>query len=202
MNDGDGAVDDAQEAERIARTQLLETLLDVFPPPDAGTQGRDKTRYMELYDNDPAAGAGGMFVFRNSMLMNRWRRHLDDQLKEHGQSLARWQALFELAANKPVETLTSIAARMGVVGPSLVGLFNELEADGLIERRCDPNDRRSKIILLTSEGDNLVKQLLEMLIAKRNQLLEGVEDCEIRLMLDLVERMSANLDRMSGSGQE
>ena len=48
--------------------------------------------------------------------------------------------------------LTDLATWAGMARPSMSQLVDELEADGLLERRPDPSDRRAKLVCLTPAG--------------------------------------------------
>jgi DNA-binding MarR family transcriptional regulator len=48
--------------------------------------------------------------------------------------------------------LTDLAAWAGMARPSMAELVDQLEADGLLERRPDPSDRRAKLVALTPAG--------------------------------------------------
>ncbi len=48
--------------------------------------------------------------------------------------------------------LTDLAAWAGMARPSMAQLVDELEADGLLERRPDPSDGRAKLVALTPTG--------------------------------------------------
>jgi DNA-binding MarR family transcriptional regulator len=76
-------------------------------------------------------------------------------------------------------TQQALATTLAMDGTNIVGLLNELEAEGLIERRRSPEDRRRHLVELTATG---VKRL-----AKAECALAEVEE-EVLGALDARQR--------------
>jgi DNA-binding MarR family transcriptional regulator len=95
----------------------------------------------------------GLFavMHASSVLENR----VEAKLSEVGLSLAKLAALDRLSQAGECLALGQLAERLSCVKSNVTQLIDRLEADGLVSRIADPNDRRSRLAVLTDAGRNL-----------------------------------------------
>jgi DNA-binding MarR family transcriptional regulator len=92
--------------------------------------------------------------------------------------------LFEVRANPTSQQL--LCETIDVDASKLVGILNDLEEDGLIVRRRDPNDRRRHIVELTKEAQARLAKAEKVAKSVEEELFAGLDDDEraqLRLLL-------------------
>jgi DNA-binding MarR family transcriptional regulator len=77
---------------------------------------------------------------------------VEARLSEVGLSLAKLSALHRLSEAGESLPLGQLADRLACVKSNVTQLIDRLEADGLVSRAGDPNDRRSRLAVLTDAG--------------------------------------------------
>ncbi|MGZ3258155.1 MAG: MarR family winged helix-turn-helix transcriptional regulator [Croceibacterium sp.] len=147
------------------------------------------TRFGEFYPD----GSRAELEFRFSRLLilaaRRWSTFIDEAIREKtGQPRARWQTLAALAfSDGPIATI-ELAERMAVQWPSLIRTLNELDAEGLVERRINPADKRSRLVTITDKGVAVFREVKAVLDPTRAALLESFSTEELQVSERLLER--------------
>src|SRR6476646_10532618 len=77
---------------------------------------------------------------------------VEARLSDVGLSLAKLAALHRLTEAGESLPLGQLAERLSCVKSNVTQLVDRLEADGLVSRTSDPNDRRSRLAVLTDAG--------------------------------------------------
>jgi DNA-binding MarR family transcriptional regulator len=102
--------------------------------------------------------------------------------------------VLSLLEEDPRETQAQIADALGYDRSHLVGVLDDLEARGLIERRRDPADRRRHLVSLTAEGKQAVAKL-RVVARKVDDEFFAALDAEERTQLRaLLTRIAASHD--------
>ncbi|MFD6142502.1 MarR family winged helix-turn-helix transcriptional regulator [Promicromonospora sp. NPDC060271] len=90
---------------------------------------------------------------------------LGESLAEHQMTPATFQALWLIDPDEPPPSMKVMAERLYCNAPNLTFISNQLTGRGLVERAVDPDDRRSRVLVLTAKGrrvrDELVSTVLE-----------------------------------------
>lgn len=117
------------------------------------------------------------------------RELFDARLAESGGSLPTWIVLSQ-AIDSPVSPSQSeLAARMGIGGATLVRHLDRLEADGLVVRRGDPDDRRVTRVDITPAGRRRHRQLAAVADAYDREVKALMSDEEEQTFRRVLERL-------------
>ncbi|CUM40062.1 regulatory protein, MarR [Streptomyces venezuelae] len=94
-----------------------------------------------------------------------------------------------------------LAAVMEVDPSQLVAILNELEAEGLAERRRDPADRRRHIVEITPAGAEALKRVDSAVSAAERELFGDLTEAEQVLLRGLLDRVVVDpADHDCGAG--
>lgn len=94
-----------------------------------------------------------------------------------------------------VSTQRDLARFAKVEQPPMAQMLARMERDGLIRRTPDPADGRSSRISLTETAQDRLPEAIAVLLQGNAEVLEGFSNEETLLLVDLLKRLIANLDR-------
>jgi MarR family transcriptional regulator for hemolysin len=125
-----------------------------------------------------------------------WRRESDQALSDHGLSYATAIPLLLLSRQGESVRQGVLADELGIEGPSLVRLIDLLQAEGLVERREDPTDRRAKTLHLTTTGEVKVEEINRVLRRVRANMLRDVGSEELAVTFETLQRIEQRASRL------
>lgn len=135
------------------------------------------------------------FPFAVARVTRRWRKLLDERLKDLGVTQARWTTMVYLQQGGEGLTQRELASLMAIENPTLVRLLDSLEQQELIERRACPNDRRARRLYLTGNGREFMDVLSFRANELRDGMLEGVSDDDVDVALKVFHKIMENAEK-------
>lgn len=88
----------------------------------------------------------------------------------------------------------ALGEALGVDPSVLVAVLNDLERDGLAQRRRDPADRRRHIVEISTRGTRLIADIHDSIVAVEAELFADLDADEIRTLQGLLARVKASED--------
>ena len=98
-------------------------------------------------------------------------------IKQSGLTIAQF-AVLEALYNKGDLKICEIIERILTTSGNITVVIKNLEKDGLIKKKPDPNDKRSCIISLTEEGKKIIEDILPNHIKNIKEIFEVLTDEE------------------------
>jgi DNA-binding MarR family transcriptional regulator len=87
----------------------------------------------------------------------------------------------------------SIGDQLVIPASTMVAIVDHLEGNGLLERRHQSSDRRTRTLHLTTHGETLLTEALAAAMVQEGRICAGLEPRERAQLLALLRRVSANL---------
>jgi MarR family transcriptional regulator, lower aerobic nicotinate degradation pathway regulator len=116
-----------------------------------------------------------------------------DAFEETGLSMYD-HSILALLREEPRETQAMIAEALGFDPSHLVGVLDDLEERGLVERRRDPSDRRRHLVTLTPAGEEALTKLRAIVKRVDDDFFEPLDAAERKTLTALLARLAGHQD--------
>ncbi len=120
-------------------------------------------------------------------------RHFAKRMETLGLTPRMWGALNVLDAESPLSQ-QELGRLIGMDPSSMVSTLDELERQGLVERRPHPSDRRAYALYMTDDGRDALTRGRELARGAQAELLAPLSAEERTILHDLLLRLAERTD--------
>jgi DNA-binding MarR family transcriptional regulator len=117
----------------------------------------------------------------------------------HGLSPARVQ-LITAVGEAPGVRMGTLAQQLGVTNRAITGLVDALQAEGLVERQPDPNDRRAFRLALTATGAGQLTRIHQLHETVSADAFANLTTHERAQLAELLQRVIDRTRQLRGAG--
>jgi DNA-binding MarR family transcriptional regulator len=116
---------------------------------------------------------------------------MESKLATRGLSIPKLAALHALSLSGESMPLGQLADRLACVRSNVTQLVDRLEADGLVTRAADPNDRRGRLAVLTDDGRRAYQDGLRLQEDAERELFQAITDEESAQLAEIIGKLTA-----------
>jgi MarR family transcriptional regulator, transcriptional regulator for hemolysin len=137
------------------------------------------------------------FPFLLREVSRRFVLRFEQHARAISMTLSQCKVLARLEKNEGVSQ-ARLAELADVDAMTMVRLLDRMEADGILERRPDPSDRRARCPYLTPKAKPLLQEIWRLGDLTRAEVVADIPSADLQVFLNVLERMDDNLNRLEG----
>jgi len=118
---------------------------------------------------------------------------LEPHLRKHGLTNATFDLLSAVHASEGGASQASLARRLRISAPTLSEAVHAAEERGFLVASKSTSDKRLRVIKLTTVGQRAVEQALKALNQLEMQVVEELEDREIKAAVMVLKRVNQRI---------
>ena len=154
---------------------------------------------MQTIDNNTISaqapdGTACRFGVLVGSVFRQWRKKVDDSFKQHGLTDATRMPLVVLYDHGRPMLQKEIAQALSLDSSSLVRVLGHLRSVQLVQWACDPQDKRTKRIALTVQGQALAQQIVQKSLRIEQALLAGLTPQELAVTRQSLQMIAARFE--------
>src|SRR5687768_3438368 len=127
-----------------------------------------------------------------TVIARQLRQKFDQVVESDGLTRGKWGVIVAVARN-PGTTQRMVATVLEITEVTAGQLIDRLCADGYLERRRHPKDRRAHCVYLTPKAQPLLVRLNEVAKVHEDETFAGLTEEELALLDGILDKLAGNL---------
>jgi DNA-binding MarR family transcriptional regulator len=128
------------------------------------------------------------------------RKYLENRLRPYGLTAEQFQVLKQLALDGGVSQ-NMVCEAVSKSPANITRILDRLEIKKYLERRDNPNDRRSSLVFLTDTGRDLMDRVLVELADLEEMVTKGIPEENLIIMRNGLLQVLNNLESYNSDGE-
>ncbi|KOF54608.1 hypothetical protein AD428_05995 [Achromobacter sp. DMS1] len=120
------------------------------------------------------------------------RKVFDEVMKPEGITRSQWWVMAYLSRHDGMSQ-SDLAEMLDIGRAALGGLIDRLEAQGLVRRDADVQDRRAKLVYLTDAGGAMIDRMRAKSDQMSEAILQGLSIAQRHQLADMLSLVKRNL---------
>lgn len=150
-------------------------------------------RHSELLPSTtPLSERKRSIALKLTVIARQLRLRFDQSIEQRGVTRARWSLIAAVARN-PGATQRAIATMLEVTEVTAGRLVDRLCADGYLERRENPNDRRGYCVYLTPAAQPVLNKMDEVGKFHEDEIFANLGETDLAKLDELLSAIARNL---------
>ena len=141
-----------------------------------------------MNDNIAASGPNRYICYKLSKVMRRVQRYYEACLAPFEITPVQFYVLSALLWNDGMK-FKDLAGSVGIDGSTLTGILDRMERGGFVERRDDPEDRRSLLIYITEKSREMGPTMIEMAEKLDREIKEQFPGAEFATFMKVLDQL-------------
>ncbi|MCG8401027.1 MAG: MarR family winged helix-turn-helix transcriptional regulator [Firmicutes bacterium] len=139
--------------------------------------------------NSIAAGGPNSYIcYKLSRVMRRVQRYYEARLAPFEITPVQFYVLSALLWSDGMK-FKDLAKSVGIDGSTLTGILDRMERGGFVERRDDPEDRRSLLIYITEKSKEMGPTMIEMAEKLDREIKEQFPGAEFATFMKVLDQL-------------
>ncbi|MHB1245732.1 MAG: MarR family winged helix-turn-helix transcriptional regulator [Sulfuriferula sp.] len=136
------------------------------------------------------------FGFLLAEVSRRYVRRFEQRAQAISLTLPTCKVMTILERHESINQ-SKLAELANIEPMAMVRILDRMEADGTVERRPDPIDRRARSLYLTPKSKPTLDEIWRLAALTRAETFSGISQSERDVFLDVLERLESNLRQLA-----
>jgi DNA-binding MarR family transcriptional regulator len=140
----------------------------------------------------------GRLIYKTTMAL---KKYLENRLKPYDLTVEQYQVMKSLSEEDGI-VQGRLCAVVHKSPANITRILDRLEKKSCVERRDNPEDRRSSLVFLTPAGNELLAQVIEELADCNTKVTAGIDSEQLELMQYGLKAICANIEQLTEEGEQ